>query len=962
MKYVMKFLKLFWIIAVFCIINAITNKCIINENDIFAHSENIGIEGVNGIEYDECEPFGPKTTGTTSSYGEKWYILHSVVDGVDNMSHIDDDLHTVYYRFYNEGSKTDQDWLDDYKFYKEIISFGFSKWNYVSAYKEDENGILQVIPLINLVNVETLENSESVEEHISVYINDDTNTPYSGYVDFVPESEVLEDTQYCNGVKHAHFTKCIINLFPVLGGTGIASIEPLSQTAAHEMGHILGLEDIDYIENFHISDAHHQELLMGYSNEYANANSEITYRDMAGVLVTRGIHTNSDHKWLLDQTNSVDNYKLICSICNCVKYTDSLEGIDHEIYKSCGDNHDLEDGNMMPVARLLNEDYWKCKYCKETVSISLNVDQQYMYLGIYNQQTHTLKNNVLGLEYLVEEKHSFTVDLGDGLLKCNHCPVCNDGSIHVDYDEEITMECVMDEYNDSVINLENESKLYKLNVNCMNNYHIRARGVSEVTLELFDSNLNKLERSFKVNEESFDTVFDGVLLKGTYYLRVRYTDFTDSGGIDLNISSNTEFYKTPIDYLDDGNVLNHMHDSHTEFNYNNNFDRLVEIKLNITADEINIPEGSISITNSLGDIIPKFYTGVTDLAISKEGQNSMIVYLQKNTDYTININLDCEDVTSAILSINMIDSFYFNPFENANHTFIDTNNSLGDYIFRAYPQQYGKYGIRLTYDGSELCDAKMVIITKTFEANNQPIYSIEWSDLGIYSTEFNVATKEFNYNPNNTYFVGIFGGNISEYIHVEFYRKIVNSQNLIMTDPGSDYDCGSEITLNEGSYLGNTLTEGFTRCLFFKDGAPSYSRLDYYWYSSDEDVLEVSIYGTCLAYNVSSSRQVCINAIYKYNQSIVYQIYLTVKNEVNTSPCYIEYNIDLHVGDVYQITADSKWPSTTIQNFTWTCSDSSVALVSLWGTIRPQASGSVVIQGHYNLNERYYIILRVNVI
>ena len=102
-------------------------------------------------------------------------------------------------------------------------------------------------------------------------------------------------------------------------------------------------------------------------------------------------------------------------------------------------------------------------------------------------------------------------------------------------------------------------------------------------------------------------------------------------------------------------------------------------------------------------------------------------------------------------------------------------------------------------------------------------------------------------------------------------------------------------------------------------------------------------------------------AIYKFNTSIVYQIYLVVKDEEITTPKYIEYELELNVGDLYQIEADHRWPSTTLQNFTWTTSDSSVALVSIWGTIRPQATGTVIVQGHYHLNERYYIVLRINV-
>ena len=258
----MKIIKLFWSFFIVCIVCIINIQCIINsgEVNVLAHNENIGIEGNDGIEYDECQPYGPTTTGTTSSYGERWYILHTVIDGIDNSSHIDDDIKTVYYRIYNEGSLTDEEWLSNFEYYKQITIFGFDKWNIVSAYKEDASGNLQVIPIIKLVNADTLENSSEIEEHVEIHIYSDEDLDYAGYTEFVSDSEVLEDTQYYNGVKHAHYEKCIINLYPAYLGDRIEAIDALSRTVAHEMGHVLGLEDIDVIETMHISQAHHQEL------------------------------------------------------------------------------------------------------------------------------------------------------------------------------------------------------------------------------------------------------------------------------------------------------------------------------------------------------------------------------------------------------------------------------------------------------------------------------------------------------------------------------------------------------------------------------------------------------------------------------------------------------------------------------------------------------------------------------
>lgn len=63
----------------------------------------------------------------------------------------------------------------------------------------------------------------------------------------------------------------------------------LSRTGAHEIGHILGLRDIDSIEG-DSSKYHHEEILMGYSRFLTETRqTEITYKDIAVVAITRDI-------------------------------------------------------------------------------------------------------------------------------------------------------------------------------------------------------------------------------------------------------------------------------------------------------------------------------------------------------------------------------------------------------------------------------------------------------------------------------------------------------------------------------------------------------------------------------------------------------------------------------------------------------------------------------------------------
>ena len=192
------------------------------------------------------------------------------------------------------------------------------------------------------------------------------------------------------------------------------------RTGAHEFGHILGLDDVNrcHLDNL-TSNYHHEELLMGYSkNNSTNRQTNITYKDLAGAMITMGFHTANDHKWLYDAnwyTGSVveNEYKLICSICNGVKYVSSLTDIDYDVYRECENNHSLSSNNMMPVASYDNYDedgneydYYKCKYCRYVAPFSANVEQRYgdrTYIQDNNNQ-HYLPS-LSELDYNLLEDH-----------------------------------------------------------------------------------------------------------------------------------------------------------------------------------------------------------------------------------------------------------------------------------------------------------------------------------------------------------------------------------------------------------------------------------------------------------------------------------------------------------------------------------------------------------------------------
>ena len=72
--------------------------CILAVNPVYAHQENLGIEGADGITYDSCVP-----DYDGLGYDEKWYSLYKIDYSTTPilMEHIDDDIKIIYYNIKN---------------------------------------------------------------------------------------------------------------------------------------------------------------------------------------------------------------------------------------------------------------------------------------------------------------------------------------------------------------------------------------------------------------------------------------------------------------------------------------------------------------------------------------------------------------------------------------------------------------------------------------------------------------------------------------------------------------------------------------------------------------------------------------------------------------------------------------------------------------------------------------------
>ena len=276
------------------------------------------------------------------------------------------------------------------------------QWNDVYFYSYDQNGARTKNKVINI------EEGTATDYNIIIYptsTGDDvaSSDPLTSGISIGPENFFK---------RHNHHMKFYINVnisYFHLGRDDLSyeEIEVNKKRAgAHEVGHILGLDDLDVCCQEGSGD-HHEEVLMGYAGNNENKQQNITYKDLAGVAITRGFHTDSDHRWLVD-TDQLYNgqYKKICSICNGIEYVSSLSGNYYE-YNYCQGVHTLSSNNMMAVGCKGDQDFIKCKYCRYVAPVE-DMVTQVSTIQNYNSYQHKLINTVSGLSYTIYEDHSYT--------------------------------------------------------------------------------------------------------------------------------------------------------------------------------------------------------------------------------------------------------------------------------------------------------------------------------------------------------------------------------------------------------------------------------------------------------------------------------------------------------------------------------------------------------------------------
>ena len=402
-------------IALFLMLMIIVNFSIFGVVQALAH------ETILNVEYDYCSK-----AYQTDGIDEKWYVLYTRRTSSSNSKcyHISHETQTIKYYFADEsptGYRWDTDITEEMaEEIKTCYANSMKKWNNVYFYSYDSAGNIIKQKVINIVE------GNPTDSDCNLIIYPGTNTGnYAGTRYDEAYGETIENNEF----NHYHVSDwwMIVNVSEFYTNNPLyeSKVNVLrARTGAHEIGHILGLRDLDNnsLCGGGTPDEHHEELLMGYGVTTLMA-TDITYKDIAGVAITRGFHTDADHKWLYAGQQSDGTYKLICSICNGVKYVESLSGYSYNTYNACNGNHTLSSGNMMAVASYGTSDYYKCRYCRYVAPFSDIVEQNYSKIYVSDEQ-HKCESDVDGLEYTFYEPHSFTY--GD-ITSAYHAYICDCG-------------------------------------------------------------------------------------------------------------------------------------------------------------------------------------------------------------------------------------------------------------------------------------------------------------------------------------------------------------------------------------------------------------------------------------------------------------------------------------------------------------------------------------------------------
>lgn len=573
--------------------------------------------------------------------------------------------------------------------------------------------------------------------------------------------------------------------------------------------------------------------------------------------------------------------------------------------------------------------------------------------------------------YYSYELHSKV--LNNGILKCQECEwfEINNSYTLSNYSSTINK-------NFLVSNETMDFELYELNSMYDKNYEFYISSTESLVVRLYDDELNLIEiLDLDENQNIFHFIYR---MNGStkYYLSVGYENNNSVGTINTKIVSRTTAYIG----VGDNDVLLNTHNYNegiypTNYYYYINsrgvgFYRFTLTGVKADGTTVTYPYSSIMIKDHMNeDIIDKYsLTGYSNQAISGYNENTFVAYLNATGYFYVYIDIDTEGLKSLTLNIEPVESETIDLFtksESTNSTIeiLDSETTKGDYARKIILKQAGEFTVNYSYSGSQSSDILFVLSKLNYNSTTQK-YTIET----LISQLMDAENDSFTYTldlTDGTYFVAYFNKDDNAAFDVTFNRLVTQyGGSVLIPDPDMFTVYGSEVRFNNGVCRGTNLTVGFTRFIYLDNTLDirSQSRLDYYWYSSDENVASISDYGTLLGL---SPGIVKIMAVYKNDPSVVYVKQFTVLPDTRTEDLVVEISESItyaESGQIYEISltdTNSPYPLNSLYVWSVVLDESSYSVtVTEWGTFSMSGTGTIVLEGRSKLNP--HLVVRFTLI
>lgn len=523
------------------------------------------------------------------------------------------------------------------------------------------------------------------------------------------------------------------------------------------------------------------------------------------------------------------------------------------------------------------------------------------------------------------------------------------------------------------------NKLYKLNVDCSKSYKINANSLNNVDIIIYDSNMNVVS-----SDSNTITQFLGC---GTYYISFEFNNINDSGIIEISITLTWLSTNIPLS-SGINNIKNSMHLNsgniyHCSYEYlHNQGEGFYRFSLNFGNNRI-LPEGAIKIYSDRNrtTLLSRYtISGINKQAVNDNGENEIYLYLPGNSYYYIDIVLPKSTYTLITLTIEEIenkDINYLNRLDSSGFDVIFEDKTSTSYFEKVTISHRSKIELDIVTSGTINRNIPICIFEIQEAPGSRPgdEYSYIVSRLTDSITSINRSPIfTIILNPG-TYYIGYSDNLDNASISFSLRRKVnidLNINGTLATDPALNqgFPLGSEVTFNDGALLGNTITEGFTRNLYLmvEDRLRDpMSRLEYDWYSSNENVAIVTKYGTVLALNVNENTTVTIYAINKDDPSIVYKKDFVILKETKTEQLVIECNMTYSYSEengMYTLELDfTNCPYPYIGYYVWDIESFNGISVDMehYGLIYSTGPGEALLTANYILNMRIFLKIHLTI-